>query len=181
MPLADDVPHSGLTSKIDDMQKQLNLVLGMKTKKEKKAKLKWFNLRKLKRYNKGKNRSVILMGNDQSLKLVKGEYFEGFKIIKVNKGYYPAGAVYTWLWGCKQPCYMIHESSLEPIASSAIYAAAKKSGNLIDPQMATIQAAKMIEQEKEGEEKKKMNVMVWVGIAIAGVIVAWLFFGGDKK
>ena len=176
-----EVQHQGLTAKMDDIQTQLNRVLGMQEKKEKKARLKKFSLSKLKRYNKKKNRAVIFMGSDQSLKLVKGEYFEGFKILKLGKNYYKAGATYTWLWEGKQPCQIIPEWSLEPIAADPLYQKAKESNTLIDAQLATIQAAKMIEQEAEGADKKKMGKGMWIGIAVAGIVVAWLFFGGQKK
>ena len=147
--------------------------------KEKKAKLKKFNLGKIKRFNKGQYRAVIILTRNQNAKLIKGEAMHG--MIKVGENYYDGSSIYTWLWEGKQPCYIIAEWSIRPLSASEIYEKSLAEETLIDSQIITLRAMKLKEQEDEGTGKKKSSPMLWIGIGIVGIVVVWLFYGGAKK
>lgn len=173
-----ELQKKGLNAKLTDMEQKLDMVLGVKERKQKKARLKKFNIGKIKRFNKKKNRAVILMSNNHNAVLVKGEYIAG--MIKVGENYYDGSAMFTWLWEGKQPVYFIPEWSIRPLAADEIYNKAKAEGELNNSQVITLRAMKLVEQDSEDAGKKKPNIMIFVGIAIAGIIIAWLVFGGKK-
>ena len=182
--LQPETQHLGLTAQVENLNEKFNLLVGAKEKKEKKSRLKKFSIGKLKRFNKGQNRAVILLTRNQNGRLIKGEAIHGMIKIPTPTGdnYYDGSAIYTWLWEGKQPCYIIPEWSIRPLSASEFFSKALKDKLLIDSQQITLRAMKMLEQDaEEGDKKKKpMNMMMMVGIVIVGLIVAWLFFGGKK-
>lgn len=173
----ESLKEKGLNAKVSDIEKKLDLALGAKDTKEKKARLKKLNINKIKRFNRGKNRSIIIMGAGQSLRLIKGEYING--MVRIGENYYDGSACYTWLWENKQPIYVIPEWSIRPLSSKEVYDKAVEEETLIDSQIITIRAAKLVEPDL-GDEKgrKKANPMMIIGIVIAAVIAAYVMFGG---
>jgi len=169
--------HKGLSAKIGDIEQKLDLALGAKQKKEKKAKLKKFNLRKIKQYNRKRQRAVIILGSDQSMRLIKGEYLSG--MIRIGQNYYDGSAMFVWLWLGKQPVYVIPEWSIRPLSSKEIYDKAVKNKTLIDSQIITIRAAKMVEQDiGDGKIKKPLKPITWILLMVVIGVVGYLLFGG---
>lgn len=173
-----DMQEKGINAKMSDIEHKLDLVLGVKQKKTRFGKLRKLNIRKLRAFNKKKNRACIMLRRNQGIELVKGEYING--MIRVDDNYYDGGALYTWLWLGKQPLYVIPEWSTRPLAAEEVYKKAVEEGNLIDSQILTIQAMKQVEAELDDVGKKKPNIMMWLGIGGALLVGIWLFMGIGK-
>ena len=174
----------GLNEKINDLNTKLDLAIGLKQKKEKKAKLKKFSIGKVKRFNRGKNRACIVLSRNQGAKLVKGEFLHGMiKVVDKNsvEHLHSADSCFVWLWEMKQPVYIIPEWDIEPLAAARLFSETAEKKTLIDSQRITIRAIELKEQEADEGKKKGLAPMMWIGIAIAGVIIAYIFFGGQKK
>lgn len=177
-------PHpKGLNEKINDLNTKLDLAIGLKQKKEKNAGLKRFGIGKVKRYNRGKKRACILLSRNQGAKLVWGEFLHGMiKVVDKNgvEHLHNADSCFVWLWMMKQPIYIILEWDIEPLSAAQLFNKTVVKNTLIDSQRITIRAIELKEQEAEEGKKGKPNIMLWIGIAIVGIVVAYLFMGGKK-
>lgn len=185
--LPPDLPNEKIEStgrvSINEQLKELNDkldVLGnIGDKKEKKAKLKGFSHKKLKRLNKAKRTAVFMLRRTGSVELIKGELTNG--MIKVNENYYDGSAIYVWLFKHMNkliPFYIIPEWSIRPLARDEIYKKSIDEKTLIDSQVITLRAMKMEQVAKQ--DGKKMGGWLWIGIAIAAAVIAFIIFGGKK-
>jgi hypothetical protein len=161
-PSAEKPNKLGISEQVDELNKKLDLIAGIKKVKEKKFKLPGFNQQKLKRYNKGKKRPILLLRHSGEVELLKGEFMSG--MVKVGENYYDASAMYIWLFRKMNkltPFYIIPEWSIRPICRESIYEKAKSENTLIDSQVITLRGMKM-EQVAKVEGAKFGGAMVWV-------------------
>lgn len=170
----------GLSEQVKELNEKLDLIVGINRKKEeKKFKLKGFNEKKLKRLSKGKKRAIFMLRQNGAVELLKGEYMQG--MVKVGENYYDASAMYVWQFkrmNKYSPFYIIPEWSIRPLAREEVYKKAKDEKTLIDSQVITLRAMKMEQVAKA--EGKKIGGMMWIGLIIGGLVLAWIIFGGNK-
>jgi hypothetical protein len=173
-----ELQHKGLSAKVDELNTKIDMALGVRQQKEKKARLKKFSLGKIKRYNRRKGQAVIILERNHNIRLVRGERING--MVKVKDNYHDGSARYTWLFNGKQPVCIIPEWDIKPINADDLDKKTFDTKSHIDSQVINIRAMTMIEQDKEQGDKKKMNWLFWVGVAAAIGIVVWVIAGGIK-
>ena len=173
-----ELQHKGLSAKVDELNTKIDLALGVKQQKEKKARLKKFSLGKIKRFNRKKGQAVLILERNHNIRLVKGERVLG--MVKVKDNYHDGSARYTWLFNGKQPICIVPEWDIMPINAEDLQKKTFDTKSHIDSQVINIRAMTMIEQDKEQGDKKKQNWLVWLGIAAAIGVVVWIIVGGMK-
>ena len=169
----------GLTEQVAELSEKLDLIAGIKKTPEKKFKLPGFKDKKLKKLNKGKNRAIFMLRRNGAVELLKGEYMQG--MVKIGENYYDASAMFVWMFKKMNkytPFYIIPEWSIRPLCREEIYNQAKNENTLIDSQVITLRAMKL--EQVGATNGVKMGGMLWIGIAIAAIIIGFLFFGGGK-
>jgi len=169
----------GLSEQMQELNDKLDLIANTKKQGDKKFRLKGFSQKKLKRYNKGKYRAVLILRRNAAVELLRGEFVQG--MIKVGENYYDASAMYTWLFKRLNkliPFYIIPEWDIRPICREEIYKKAKQENTLIDSQVITLRAMKLEQVGKQ--EGKKMGGMMWIGLAIGAIVIIYLIFSGKK-
>lgn len=166
----------GLNEQVKQINEKIDILAGIKKKKPKEMKLRGFKKSRIKQWNRKNKRACLMLYENGYADLIKGQYTEGM-IDTGEEKFRDGSALGVWLFKGKFPLYIYPNNSIQPIDRDSLFKKVVDTGNAIYSQ--TITLRRMQQQESDKNKGFKMGGFgMWIGIAIAAVVLAWLIFGG---